>query len=666
MKKIITISILLCCTLFFAFTFSGDPGDKQMLNNLVVQFIATNGNGNNIYLDNFSIGSQFNKDLTINSYSLDDNNYFLPGQTSGSITPQVVVFNQGRNTATGGTITMTVTSPAYTSTKPIPSIGSGQTSIVLFDPLTFNVNVSKSIKVYINWSQDENHSNDSLFQQTVFLPGVKRKVLFEAYTNTSCGPCASQNPQLDAFIQSKFDTIVAIKHHTWWPGITDPMYTFNINQNNARTYYYGITAVPTMMADGVIKQVSGYSQTTLQNHLNTRLVIASPLSLSVTDTRLPGDTIKASVILQVVSPLPSNGVFRLRIYSIERKITYATPPGSNGETVFYDVFREGYPTTDGVIIPKTAGTYNYEFKYKRQTSWVDSMMYTSAFVQNNNTKEVLNCAKARNWYADNITINLNNKDNGVCYESGEYEATPDAGFFTNGFETNLPPFGWQIINPDDGVTYSPYEGINGPSFPGNKVIRLRLYKYYTPGQIDYLITKPFNNISLSDSIIFDWAHANRSGYTDRLQVKLSTDGGITYPFTMFDKSGANLATAPATSSNFKPTSASQWGRFAISVSNATSLNPVLTTLPVTYSLEQNYPNPFNPSTVIKFAIPEKEFVKLSVYDILGKEVDVLVSSKIEAGTYEYEFNTSNLPSGVYFYALSAGYFKATKKMILLK
>ena len=665
MKKITSIFILICCTLFFSFTFSGNPGDIPMLNNIVIQFIATNGNGNNIFLDNFSIGSQFNKDLTINNYSLNDKNYFLPGQTSASITPQAVVLNQGRASASGGTITMAVTGSAYTSTKPIPSLNMGQTTVISFDALTFNVNVTKNVKVYINWSQDENHSNDSLFQETVFLPGVKRRVLFEAYTNTSCGPCASQNPLLDAFIQSKFDTIVAVKHHTWWPSTADPMYTANINQNNVRTYYYGISSVPTLMVDGSIKQVGGYSSSTLQNHLNTRLTEASPLSLTVTDTRLPGDTIKASVTLQVVSPLPSKGVFRLRTYSIERKITYATPPGSNGETIFYDVFREGYPTTEGVIIPKTTGTYNYEFKYKRQTNWVDSMMFTSVFVQNDNTKEVLNCAKARNWYADNITINRNKIDNNVCYEFGEKKPR-DAVFFMNEFADNLPPFGWQIINPDDGVTFSPYEGINGPSFPGNKGIRLRLYKYYTPGQIDCLITRPFNSIGLSDSIIFDWAHANRTGYTDRLQVKLSTDGGTSYPYTIFDKSGANLATAPAQSNNFRPTLTSQWGRFAVRVGSVTSLEPVLTTLPVTYSLEQNYPNPFNPSTIIKFAIPENEFVKLSVFDVLGKEVDVLVSSEIEAGIYEYEFNMGNLPSGVYFYTLSAGYFKATKKMVFLK
>ena len=76
MKKKIILSILICCTLFLAFTHTGNQNETQLLNNVVVQFITTNGNGNNIYLDNFSIGTQYNNDLTIYSYSLDDKSYF--------------------------------------------------------------------------------------------------------------------------------------------------------------------------------------------------------------------------------------------------------------------------------------------------------------------------------------------------------------------------------------------------------------------------------------------------------------------------------------------------------------------------------------------------------------------------------------------------------------
>ncbi len=88
--------------------------------------------------------------------------------------------------------------------------------------------------------------------------------------------------------------------------------------------------------------------------------------------------------------------------------------------------------------------------------------------------------------------------------------------------------------------------------------------------------------------------------------------------------------------------------------------------PLTFSLEQNYPNPFNPSTNIKYNVPENGFVKLAVYNLVGEEVNVLVNGQVNAGFYEIEFDASKLPSGVYFYRLTAGSFTNSKKMMLLK
>jgi hypothetical protein len=89
-------------------------------------------------------------------------------------------------------------------------------------------------------------------------------------------------------------------------------------------------------------------------------------------------------------------------------------------------------------------------------------------------------------------------------------------------------------------------------------------------------------------------------------------------------------------------------------------------VPVNFSLEQNYPNPFNPATTIRYSLPHSEFVKLFVYDILGRQVAALVDKKQDAGVYETLFNAYFLPSGVYFYRLNIGTFTQTKKMIILK
>lgn len=85
-----------------------------------------------------------------------------------------------------------------------------------------------------------------------------------------------------------------------------------------------------------------------------------------------------------------------------------------------------------------------------------------------------------------------------------------------------------------------------------------------------------------------------------------------------------------------------------------------------FKLYQNYPNPFNPSTSIKYSIPERTNVKLSVYNILGSEVANLINETKNAGEYEVEFDGSKLPSGVYLYKIEAGGYKAMKKLILMK
>ena len=89
-------------------------------------------------------------------------------------------------------------------------------------------------------------------------------------------------------------------------------------------------------------------------------------------------------------------------------------------------------------------------------------------------------------------------------------------------------------------------------------------------------------------------------------------------------------------------------------------------LPDRFKLSQNYPNPFNPTTVINYQLPEAGKVTLSIYDILGNEVRILVNEERSAGNYEIEFNATGLPSGVYFYILRAGSFVESKKMLLLK
>lgn len=89
-------------------------------------------------------------------------------------------------------------------------------------------------------------------------------------------------------------------------------------------------------------------------------------------------------------------------------------------------------------------------------------------------------------------------------------------------------------------------------------------------------------------------------------------------------------------------------------------------IPDDYKLVQNYPNPFNPVTTINFQLPEAAYTSLKVYNVLGIEVASLVESNITAGVYNINFDASHLASGVYYYTLTAGEFRDTKKMLLVK
>ena len=223
---------------------------------------------------------------------------------------------------------------------------------------------------------------------------VTRVVLFEEGTNSSCGPCAANNPILKAFLDSHPTEATAIKYHASWPGY-DPMYQANPTQNTERIVnYYNMnqTGVPYCNADGVIQDIWPFSNTNFTNALNTRLAILTPVTINVLDERIAGDSIKSTITLNLLSNLPA-GDYKLRVMAIEGVILYTTPPGSNGEMRFEHVFRRAYPNTTGVSIQTTAGTYQYIYTYKRESAWVDTSLYTIAFVQNDVNREVLNVAK---------------------------------------------------------------------------------------------------------------------------------------------------------------------------------------------------------------------------------------------------------------------------------
>ncbi len=101
-------------------------------------------------------------------------------------------------------------------------------------------------------------------------------------------------------------------------------------------------------------------------------------------------------------------------------------------------------------------------------------------------------------------------------------------------------------------------------------------------------------------------------------------------------------------------------------STVVGINQISSEIPDKFELSQNYPNPFNPTTHIGFRIAKFGLVKLIIYDVLGKEIQILVNEQLQPGSYEADWDASAYSSGVYYYKLESGSYMESKKMLMVK
>jgi len=169
----------------------------------------------------------------------------------------------------------------------------------------------------------------------------------------------------------------------------------------------------------------------------------------------------------------------------------------------------------------------------------------------------------------------------------------------------------------------------------------------------------------------DWVVEARLALADIAfgdDLLFEAEDGMRIPIepTLHDNDGAgwegNLVSSPSNTDNAWQTP-TVWSSTWVGETVASIGDEIM---PLTYALHPNYPNPFNPATHIQFTIPEQTVVKLQIFDVLGRQVDVLVNKTLPIGHHEILWSPNNLSSGFYFYKLEAGSFMKTRKMILLK
>ncbi len=256
-----------------------------------------------------------------------------------------------------------------------------------------------------------------------------RLVLFEEFTQASCGPCASQNPAFNTLLSGNTTKAISIKYQTSWPGV-DPMNAANPTDVATRVSYYGVNGVPWTAMDGVAATGSAYAgapANVTQTAIDTRYAVASPLAVSVTHQLTSGyDSILIAV--SVSNPGTSSvtsgstGSLKLHTVIVEEEINYPTAPGSNGETDFYSVMRKMLPNASGTSLADTwAAGASQTFTFAVPLpSYIANLgeVAVVAFVQDNSSKDVKNAAysapQAVSGLADAGVNALNASTNGLC------------------------------------------------------------------------------------------------------------------------------------------------------------------------------------------------------------------------------------------------------------
>jgi hypothetical protein len=226
----------------------------------------------------------------------------------------------------------------------------------------------------------------------------QRTVLFEEFTQASCGPCASQNPGFNSLLEDNTDKATSIKYQVWWPGY-DPMYLHNETDVNNRVDYYNISGVPAGQMDGIIiandcGYYDGAPACVSQTDIDNAYAITSPFYIELSHT-VAADYGSVDVEMYIATDGAVEGDFVAHIVIVEREILFATAPGSNGEKEFYNVMKKMLPSADGTDISDSWGggdNITIMESWDLENVYNPSEIAVVAFIQDNTTKEVLQAA----------------------------------------------------------------------------------------------------------------------------------------------------------------------------------------------------------------------------------------------------------------------------------
>ncbi len=225
--------------------------------------------------------------------------------------------------------------------------------------------------------------------EVAFAQQAKKIVLLEQFTNTLCPSCGYRNPELYDMILTKYDTeIIHIAYHNNRPLPPDPFYQANPEPANIRTDYYEITASPSIVVNGD-KQAAAKPLLTAEQ-LEKQLNQTNPLHLTIEEKIQPDKERQLQISAKTSAALP-NANYKLFVAVIEKDIFFCT----YFEYIFDNVFRTFLSDDLGDDISLSNNEKNYTYQYKPNTDWNEEQLFVVAFVQNIETKEIINASATK-------------------------------------------------------------------------------------------------------------------------------------------------------------------------------------------------------------------------------------------------------------------------------
>ncbi|MBP6511293.1 MAG: T9SS type A sorting domain-containing protein [Bacteroidia bacterium] len=600
----------------------------------------------------------------------------------------------------------------------------------------------------------------------------QRLTLLEEFTQASCGPCAAQNPALNALLAGNETKTVSIKYQTNWPGV-DPMNTQTQTWVGPRVSYYAVQGVPNIAFDGNVLTAVAPNQLT-QSGINNRYAVASPFDVVVTHAyNATYDSITISV--DVTCTQAATGTLVLHTVLVEKEVKFCVAPGTNGETEFFSVMRKMLPNATGTTLAAawTVGqTQNFQFTTAVPTYVYDKKeLAIIAFVQNNANKEVLQTGIS-NPLALPLDGSIVACGNSSLTCVGSYSPTVElTNYGTSTLTTadlsytiagNTLPYTWNgslatgtsttislpavtlnsgtntftcnitgvngttdfvannntytatiIYNNTAGVIAPVTEGFVAATYPPTNWLRInggnaaatwtrnavgtsanngssKMDFYNSPdADVDELLTPKFDlSTAVTPTLTFSLAKAGYTGFSDLLEVMVSTDCGATWN-TEWSQADPTLLTSGYMTGAFTPVSGSttQWRSESFSLNSYVGQPEVLVkfkatsgygnnlyiddvNLSVAVGVNENtldqqinlFPIPSTGDVFLNLSAVKDNMVRISINDVTGKTIETYTTAK----SNQHKVVMNSLQDGTYFIQIDADSQRIIKKVVLTK